>query len=300
MRLSVILSALLHVAFVAATMVVLADPTRFDVDVPVNIPVELLTIDDVTNIAAARQELEIEEPVEEEELVVEETPPEPEPRQVASLPEPEPVLEEIAPEYDPFSVPDPDVVEAEPEPATPPPPDLGSVRQQMRPEPPNRDFDFGAAAALIDLTPQEEEEPSFDLDSFEVTGSRIARVDEEDRRAVGLGTGLTISEEDALKYQIQECWNVPAGARDAENLIIELRLFLNPDGTVQRTEILNQGRYRSDGFYRAAVDSAVRAVERCQTGSNFDGTFRRGYSLPRDRYDEWRTIGLTFDPSEMF
>ncbi len=299
MRLSAVFSALFHVAILVAAMTTLANPNRFDVETPVNIPVELLTIDEFTNISAAITEEDvIEEPVEEE-VVEEAPPPEPEPVRTASLPEPEPVLPEIEPEFSPFEEPEPEPVVAEPEPEPASVPDLAEARPRMRPEPPRRDeFDFGEAAALIDLTPQEEPEPEFDLEGFEI-GAAQPEVADEARSRVGVGTGLTMSETDALRAQITQCWNVPAGAMDAENLIIELRLFLNPDGTVQRVERLNLLRYGSDGFYRAAVDSAVRAVERCETGTNFDGSFRRGYNLPLDRYEEWRSIRLTFDPSDM-
>jgi len=294
MRLSAVFSALFHAAIFLAAMITISDPERFAVDVPTNIPVELLTIAEFTNISAAITEEDvIEEAVIEE--AVEEEAPELESVQTAALPEPEPVFEEVVPEFSPFEEPEPEVVEAAPEPATPPPPDLGRVRQQRRPEPPSRDFDFGAAEALIDLTPETDPEPEFNLDDFEIGGQ--PEVADAARSRVGLGTGLTISEQDALKAQISACWSPPAGAVNAGNLIIELRLFVNSDGTVQRTEILNQVRYRSDGFYRAAVDSAVRAVERCETGTNFDGSFRRGYVLPQDR--DWQSIRLTFDPSDM-
>ena len=45
---------------------------------------------------------------------------------------------------------------------------------------------------------------------------------------------LSISEVDAVRQQIRKCWNLPAGAKDAKNLIIELRMTMNPDGTVRQ------------------------------------------------------------------
>jgi len=117
---------------------------------------------------------------------------------------------------------------------------------------------------------------------------------------VGLGTGLTISQEDALREAVKRCWNVPAGAVDAENLQIELRVTFNPDATVRNVEIMDFIRYNSDSFYRAAADSARRAVQQCENGTRFDGSYRQGYDLPRDQYDAWRAVRLIFDPREMF
>ncbi len=43
-----------------------------------------------------------------------------------------------------------------------------------------------------------------------------------------------------------------------------------------------------DPYYRAAAESARRAVMQCQN-----------YDLPAESYDEWSELTLRFDPSEM-
>ena len=40
----------------------------------------------------------------------------------------------------------------------------------------------------------------------------------------------------------------------------------------------------------AAFESAARAVNRCG---------RDGFPLPEDKYDQWRLVEMTFDPSGM-
>jgi len=313
MRLSAVLSALFHVGIVVFAMTSFARPQRFEFETPANIPVELLTLSDITNVSAAveqsDEEIEIEEEVAEEQPEPEPEP-EPVPQQVAALPDP--VLElpepeaEFLPEEDAEPEPEPElepeVVEPEPEPepepvAAPPP----AVQPSVRPQPPERaqNFDFAAAAATIDLAPREEE-PEFDLDSLNIGDDTNVQTAERSRSAVGLGTGLTISQVDALKANIEACWVVPSGALDAENLQINLRVHFNPDATVRQVEILDSIRYNTDSFYRAATDSARRAVIQCQSGTRFDGSFRQGYDLPRDQYDTWRTVRLTFDPRDMF
>jgi hypothetical protein len=216
---------------------------------------------------------------------------------------PDPVIEAPAPEAEFLpeedAEPEPEVVEPEPDPEpTPAPPP--TAQPLIRPQPPERrdEFNFDTAAALIDRAPREEE-PEFDLENLEIGDQTNVQTAERARSAVGLGTDLTISQQDALKADIQRCWIVPAGARDAENLQIDLRVHFNPDGTVRQVEIIDSIRYNTDSFYRAATDSARRAVIQCQTGTRFDGSYRQGYDLPRDQYDTWRTVRLTFDPRDM-
>ena len=102
---------------------------------------------------------------------------------------------------------------------------------------------------------------------------------------------LTISEIDLVRQQIAGCWNLPAGAKDAENLVIEIWVAMNPDGTVRQARIKQQQRMLTDSFFRAAAESALRAVlnKRCQP-----------FKLPRKKYDRWKTMTLVFNPKEMF
>ena len=103
---------------------------------------------------------------------------------------------------------------------------------------------------------------------------------------------LTISEIDAFRDQIQRCWSVPAGAVDARNLVVSLLIFLNPDGSLARApEIIDRARMDRPGqeFFRAAAESAVRAVLKCEP---YD-------MLPVEIYEFWREIELKFDPQEM-
>ena len=51
-------------------------------------------------------------------------------------------------------------------------------------------------------------------------------------------TGLSLNEEDALKAQIFGCWSIPLGLPYNENLLVRIKLLLNPDGTVLKSEIL--------------------------------------------------------------
>ncbi len=104
-----------------------------------------------------------------------------------------------------------------------------------------------------------------------------------------LGPQLSTSEIDLVRQQIERCWNVPAGARDAQDLRPEFRVHMNSDGTVRSAELMNTEQL-GDSFFQAAADSALRALRNpsCQP-----------LKLPLDKYDLWQTFTITFDPKDI-
>jgi len=70
---------------------------------------------------------------------------------------------------------------------------------------------------------------------------------------------LTASEEDGIRGQIERNWNLGslAGSPDLAGMLVQLRITLQPDGTVTKVDVLNTG---SSPFFRQAAESAVRAV----------------------------------------
>lgn len=106
-----------------------------------------------------------------------------------------------------------------------------------------------------------------------------------------LGESLTMSERDALRRQLEGCWNVPFGARDAESLRVEILLTVNPDRTLKEAKVVDKARYKSDTMFRAAADSALRAVR---------NPLCMPYDLPHDKAEVWKQVTVTFDPTQMF
>jgi hypothetical protein len=104
-----------------------------------------------------------------------------------------------------------------------------------------------------------------------------------------LASRLLASQLDLVKEQIEQCWAIPAGVRDAADLMPEFRVTMNPDATVRGAQLLNTGQY-SDPTFRAAADSARRALlnRRCQP-----------LKLPLDKYAMWQTFTITFDPKDV-
>ena len=162
-------------------------------------------------------------------------------------------------------------------------------KPRTKPEPPRDapEFDPTRIAALLDQTP--DEEPAREQ-AAEIPPEEMPPV--ITRTAPTQNRPLTISEIDAFRAQIERCWSVPAGAVDAENLVVTLQIFLNPDGTLAGSPtIMEQTRMNRPGqeFFRAAAESALRAVLKCEPYG----------MLPVESYELWQEIELKFDPIAM-
>lgn len=102
------------------------------------------------------------------------------------------------------------------------------------------------------------------------------------------GEKLSQSERDGLRSQVQRCWNIPAGALDAENLKVSVQFRLNTNGVVEgMPQIIAGGE--SSPVHRAAAESARRAILQCGP-----------YNLPAGKYNDWAEVIINFDPSDMF
>lgn len=141
------------------------------------------------------------------------------------------------------------------------------------------------ASLLKNLTPDETEESPKQIPDQTAEDSKT-----DTPPAPNLGQQLTISEKDALLAQLAQCWNVLSGGKNAETLVIEVELKLNPDRTINSTRIVDNARYNRDSAFRAAADSAVRALRNPKCIP---------LNLPPDKYNEWKNTTITFDPRQM-
>ena len=101
---------------------------------------------------------------------------------------------------------------------------------------------------------------------------------------------ISLSELDALRQQLQKCWNVPAGAMNAEDLIVDVRVTMGPDAVVQKVEIIDESRMHKDAFFRTAAESAKRALFAPECTP---------LRLPKDRYDQWQSFVIRFNPKDL-
>jgi hypothetical protein len=312
MGVGVFISVAFHVVMVVVAYYGLPSLRR-DVMMEAPVMVELVTIDEVTNapqpeVKPEKKKVKVEEPKPE--------PPKPEPPKPevkaapppppapAPAPEPEPEPEEVAivpppPEAKPKAKekpkpkPEPKpVVKEKPKPKAPA--TLAKVKPKRKPKPPDAFASVLKTVAELktpsaptekqsDKKKEKKEKPKA---SFE---DQIARALVSKKRGFDQSRPMSISEIDYVRQQIAKCWNPPVGAKNAADMIIEIGVAMNMDGTVRDARINNKG-LRSDPFLQAMADSALRAVlnRRCQP-----------FKLPRDKFDRWKTMTLVFNPKEM-
>lgn len=215
-------------------------------------------------------------------------PPAPEP---APAPEPQPkVPEKVEPKPKPL----PPEPKAKAKPKPKPKRPKVAPRPRPRPKPDFASMMLKTVQKLKEAPPPEkpkEKTKSFDEKMAALINRKTPAKPERSQRAP-LGQKLTISEIDAIKRQIERCWNVPAaiGAKDVEEMAVQIRIKLNPDGTLRESRIVDRFRMETNATYKAVAESARRAVRnpRCSK-----------FNLPLQKYDIWKDMVLRFNPSEM-
>ena len=70
-------------------------------------------------------------------------------------------------------------------------------------------------------------------------------------------------------------------------MVVQLRIQMRPDGTVQSVTIEDQARLAGDPLFRAVAESARRAVDKCSP-----------LNLPPGKYAVWRDLRLNFYPED--
>lgn len=304
MRTGTFLSVSLHAAL--AALAVFSWPREFQepADEANLVQVDLIEIGPETNIRAQVKAPEPKpEPVPEPAEI---KPPEPEPLPVPPPPTPPPPQPQEVAALPPRPEPEPEApTPPEPEPTPEPLP------EKARPE--KKEPEKKVPEKTVEKTPDKprdppkkpkKKEPEFDLDRITRNVEKMAKdqpkpqeqaalqppAGAQTTERVGAGTSMTASEIDALRSQLAKCWNVPVGAPRPEDLIVRVKMFLNADGTVARApELLEGSRLASgDPYFRAAAESAIRAVHICGP-----------YALPPDKFADWQEITITFDPRKM-
>ena len=347
MRAAFIVSAVIHFSILFAAFVTLPDAESFATEPVAALPVELVSIEELTDITegdvqsetvvedAAPETVEAPEPPAPEEApgatdtpdesiateedaranapessapeptaappevtepaepteVVETPPPAPEAPPVEAEPQEAPPEEAVAeaeaeelPQETEVAAIDPQSApEAE---AAPPPPVPETVVPTRKPKPPQR-----TQPARVERASEE----AFNADRLSQlinrtdptgggSGSAQASLGSEAGRA---GAELTLSEKDALRSQMQRCWNPPIGLANGQDLVIAVQIRLAPDGSVENIEQV--GASGLGPLYDVAADAARRAVLQCQP-----------YRLPTSKYDAWKDVQVTFDPRDLF
>ena len=261
----VVLSTVLHVLVVLSAFIVLPTPEKISLP-DYALPIDVITIDEFTRMTSQDPKPEIKNDQAEEiekppANIRQETAPPPPADNTDAMPL-------LGPK--PASTPKPKEADSMPEPVNL----VGDVVPLARPRPakPERKplLDTAAVQALLDKTPDLPEptppKPVADLPP---------------------GERMSLSEIDAFRAQIRACWSVPAGAKNAESLVVRVRVQLDTSGRPIAKKVINRAQL-TDSFFLSAAESVLRAIERCQP-----------YKMPPEKYESWREMELNFDPSKM-
>ncbi len=283
MNRSIIISSVFHALLITITAMSLPFLSKKPLDIPPIISVELIQIAEKTNVPfAPKAKKIIEEVKEKEKLVSEQAPPKKvkktKTKTVVSPDQNNKKIKNQTPEAIPL--PDKTVKKIKIKEEDKQNPEKVDKEVKQVSEFEKKDlFDPNNIAALIDKSKEE---------TAEVIKKNEDITQDQDRNIEN--TGLTLSEEDALKAQIFGCWSIPLGLPYNENLLVRIKLKLKPDGSVTKTEILDHARMNKpgQGFYKVLAESALRAVKLCQP-----------LRVPTTGYERWKELQLNFDAREM-
>jgi hypothetical protein len=262
---SLIYSITFHSVMILLTILSLPFMLREPIDLPPIVSVELIQITDKTNIPFAPKARKIIEETKkkEERLVSEQAPPSAKAKEKPDrIPLPNEKKEEkkiVKKKQNPEEV--------KPE-----------IRQSSEFEK-KEIVDTNQIAALIDKAKEQAASKQKEKDKITQSSKKNS-----------FASGLTLSQEDALRAQIFGCWSVPLGLPYDEDLLVRIKLSLKKDGTITKSEILDHQRMNRPGqkFYKVLAESALRAVRLCQP-----------LKVPPTGYDKWKEIQLNFNPTEM-
>ena len=284
MNRNIFISFGLHIFLVIITAMSLPFLAKKPIDLPPIISVELIQISDKTNIPFAPKAKKIIEKVKEKEkkLISEQAPPKKikktKTKTVVSLDKKLEKIDNQKPESLPLPEKTVKKIETKKETKQNPEKVVTEVKQVSEFE--KKDiFDPSDIAALIDKSKTESAE----------TNKKLDKITQDQDKEMDFG-GLTLSEEDALKAQIFGCWSIPLGLPFNEDLLVRIKLQLEPDGSIIKTEILDHARMNrpGQGFYKVLAESALRAIKLCQP-----------LRVPSTGYERWKNMQLNFDAREM-
>lgn len=289
MRRYVTFSVLFHLGVVVFAYFGL--PSFRDIEpAPLPVSVEILTVAEATNVPTkVKQQPKPAEKPAPPPLAPEiaskapPTPPEPEapaPEDVALVPEAQPkpkpkAKQKPKPEDKPSKASPSPRSKPKPKKKPAPPDPFASVLKTLE--------DLKSAPPVKDQKPKEKEKQP------QTFKEQMENALETNTQRQDIGPSLTISEIDLVRQQIARCWALPAGAKDAHKMVIDIRVLMNPDGKVMDAQIENQAQMAMNPFFRAMAESALRAVTKCSP-----------LKLPPEKYENWKEMSLQFNPKDMF
>lgn len=194
--------------------------------------------------------------------------PTPEPPKAAEQSQPQP--DQMPPPPDATPPPPKQVAEV---PKVPPPP----PKPKPKPAPKKKDEWADLQSLVKDLEKKENKKQE-----------QLAAVPSLDKAKVitpMVADKATMSERDAIAAHIEACWRIDPGKEGIDDLSAEVRVYINPDGSVQQAQVTDMGRYFADSAFRTFANSARNAVLSCGN-----------IPISPERYEVFKEITFTFSP----
>tara|TARA_B100000886_G_scaffold319335_1_gene260010 strand:- start:184 stop:1260 length:1077 start_codon:yes stop_codon:yes gene_type:complete len=103
---------------------------------------------------------------------------------------------------------------------------------------------------------------------------------------------LSISEIDLLRQQLSSCWNAPAGAVIEPGMVVKIsaKVLQNMKVSSNSVRIVDTNIAKTNPFYGPITDSAMRTLLNPECTP---------LKLPKDKYNLWKDLTITFDYSIM-
>lgn len=135
----------------------------------------------------------------------------------------------------------------------------------------------------------EPEPPTADANPSGIAGA-LAEALSGASEGVAEGPPMTQGERDGFRIAVQDCWVVDVGSQ-ASNVTVTVGFDMERSGKVIASTLRLLGSEGGDG---TAVDTAFQAARRAILRCQGDG-----YTLPADKFDQWKTVEMTFNPESM-
>lgn len=293
MRAGLTISSAFHAVILGWGLIHFASPRPLEAPPVEALPIDLIDVSEMTKLRAGKRTPEkVIAPVKQAEKKAEPEPqidpnlPVKEKTVKATPPPPEAAPPPKAQEQPKKEEPKPDVAET---PAPKPVPQKEQPKKaEKQPEkkvakvktPPvktKREFDPDEIAALLDRRAPSRKQNAGETKSNATLGA-----------TKGDSQQLSIDELVALARHVEKCWNVLPGVGNVERAAVELRIQMNPDGTLAAPpQVINRG---TGPAFQTTAESAVRAVIACQPYK----------MLSANKYNFWKDMIFMFSPPETF
>jgi len=155
-----------------------------------------------------------------------------------------------------------------------------------QPKPQKKDYDLKSLLASVEKVRQDASapEPEEESNTEALDNGTEGRMDKL----------LTISHKDIISSKLRDCWNVDGGAQNIEEIMIEIRAFINKDGSIRDVKILNNMNLPA---FKSLAESAKRAVFICAKKGE-DSPFKILADNYADHYSDWKELYLNFNPMD--